>query len=920
MNRLIKYQIAFSFLAALALIVAIGIFSYRSIAEINDTSQWVMHTHEVLGSLANVSAAAARLEDKHHDCMLSGDARHFAAYGAAKTDINRDLAGAVNLTADNPTQQKNLTALRQTVDARIAQLDRTVAAARSGAAAAAHQSFHAGDEQLLEKIDQQIDAATREEKTLLDARSHASSVSALRAALTVGLGSFVTLILLLIVFYLLRREVVDRREAETALDQNEEQMRLFVEHTPAAVAMFDREMNYLMASRRWLADYRLGEIDLRGRSHYDVFPEIPERWKEVHQRCLAGAVERCEEDSFRRTSGKEEWLRWEVRPWHDRGGDIGGIIMFTEVITERKRLDEQWREATMMQQAILDSANALIVSVNTAGIIQTFNRAAERWLGYAADEMIGRQTPVIFHDSQEIAQRAQQLSFELGRTVEPGFEVLIAKAQQGELDEQEWTYVRADGTRFPVLLSITALRDHQQQVTGYLGIARDITERRRAAEALRNSEALYHSLVEGLPLNLFLKDQDYRFTFGNKHFYEATDRTPGDIIGKTDFDLFPPQLAEKYRRDDERIMRTGATFEDTEEHLNKDGATTYVRVVKTPVYNAKREVAGVQGIFWDVTEHRRAETELRVSEERYRLLFESNPHPVWVYERGTLKFLAVNDAALNHYGYAREEFLALTLPDIHLPEDRRAVVEATSRQLPKLNNAGVWKQRTKDGTVIDVELKSHALRFGESDARIVLATDITEHKRIEEEIKQARDAALESTRLKSEFLANMSHEIRTPMNGVLGMTDLLLDTELNHDQRDFAETLRSSAETLLTLINDILDFSKIEAGKLRIETVDFTLHQAVESVAEMLAGRAQEKQIELAVLVESDVPAELRGDPTRVRQVLTNLVGNAVKFTERGEVVIRVALARETAEEVTLRFSVADTGIGIPREAQRLLF
>lgn len=201
-----------------------------------------------------------------------------------------------------------------------------------------------------------------------------------------------------------------------------------------------------------------------------------------------------------------------------------------------------------------------------------------------------------------------------------------------------------------------------------------------------------------------------------------------------------------------------------------------------------------------------------------------------------------------------------------------------------------------------------------------LKQEIQERNLLQEDLRQARDSALESARLKSEFLANMSHEIRTPMNGVIGMTGLLLDTKLNEEQSRFAETIRSSSESLLKIINDILDFSKVEAGKLELETLDFNLRDTVESLIELFSNRAREQKNELAALIHSDVPLFLRGDAGRIRQVLTNLIGNAIKFTKFGDVLVRVENLSETPNFVQLKISVNDNGEGISKEVQSKLF
>lgn len=201
-----------------------------------------------------------------------------------------------------------------------------------------------------------------------------------------------------------------------------------------------------------------------------------------------------------------------------------------------------------------------------------------------------------------------------------------------------------------------------------------------------------------------------------------------------------------------------------------------------------------------------------------------------------------------------------------------------------------------------------------------IAQDITERKTLEAHLESARDRAMELSQLKSDFLTTMSHETRTPLNGVIGMTELLLGTALDPSQREWAETVRQSGDALLVIINDILDFAKIEAGNVQLETLDFDLHSLVEDVAGLLAGEAQNKGLEVATLVLPDVHTAVRGDAGRLRQVLTNLIRNAIKFTETGEVLVRIHAAGETADEMVVRVEVSDTGIGIGPESLPALF
>ena len=325
----------------------------------------------------------------------------------------------------------------------------------------------------------------------------------------------------------------------------------------------------------------------------------------------------------------------------------------------------------------------------------------------------------------------------------------------------------------------------------------------------------------------------------------------------------------------------------------------------------------------EIAERNRAEAQLRRSEAYFRNALEYAATGMALLGLDG-RFQRVNRALCRIVGYAESELLAIEIQSITHPDDRAAYLRGTcdlaEGRLETIELHG--RCFHKSGGVRWIQLNCSAVRDADGRALQLVAQlqDITGRKQQEEELSRARDAALASARLKAEFLANMSHEIRTPMNGIIGMTGLLLDTRLEREQREFAETIRSCGDALLMLINDILDFSKIEAGKLSFEVLDFDLRHALESVVELLAEQAHGKGLELLALIPEDVPSLLRGDPGRLRQVLLNLIGNAIKFTHTGEVVLSASYEHAGERDAVVRFTVQDTGIGMSPEVVRELF
>jgi PAS domain S-box-containing protein len=313
--------------------------------------------------------------------------------------------------------------------------------------------------------------------------------------------------------------------------------------------------------------------------------------------------------------------------------------------------------------------------------------------------------------------------------------------------------------------------------------------------------------------------------------------------------------------------------------------------------------------------------DLQESEEMFRSL--SGASPVGIFLDGLGSCIYANKRLGEIYGIPSESILGKGwLHNIH-PDDRNRIVDAGLSALRGDREIALqYRIVTPDGGIRWVSTRTARLpsRTGLRAVFVGTVDDITERKRMEEELARGRDAAIEGARIKSEFLSNMSHEIRTPLNGIIGMSGLLLDTKLNAEQREFAETVRSSSDALLTIVNDILDFSKIAAGKMVFEEIDFDLLAMAESTVELLAGQAHKKGVELVLFIDPEVPCALRGDPGRLRQVLTNLLGNSIKFTPKGEVVLSITAEAVTEEDARVHFEVHDTGIGISPEVQRRLF
>ncbi len=580
---------------------------------------------------------------------------------------------------------------------------------------------------------------------------------------------------------------------------------------------------------------------------------------------------------------------------------------------ELRAANQKTREAAERHlKAILDTAGEGVVIADQSGVIVDVNRAALTMFGYERAELLGRPLDLLM--PKAAGHRHLDHIHRYHRTGETR---MIGRGRE-EIAQ------RKSGEIFSIELSVGDLTEAGS--AQYVGIIRDVSERKRAQTRLQESENMFRDFAESSSDWFWETDVDHRFTRFTGYDGDLQQRLRSDVIGQTRWDLMagcnPPDLINAHRT----ILQAHQPFRNfTYEVRLHDGVRRVFSVSGKPVFDSRGTFQGYRGTASDVT----AQTEDR---ERLRMVESQLLAAISSISEGFVLF-GSDGALLACNQRYRELFPAMY--DLMVPGALFADIirEGAKRgaYLPQGENLDDWVEtRLKHhsdavGAPFVQELATgrfiRSTEYVTRDGGVVgIHTDITEAVLLDRDLRRAKEDAEGANRAKSEFLATMSHEIRTPMNGIIGMTGLLMDTPLTDEQRHFADTVRVSAESLLTIINDILDISKMEAGKIALEEGPFEMQSLLEGVVDILSPRIADKDVELTCLVTPQAEGTFQGDAGRIRQVMLNLVGNSVKFTEQGNVAMQVILLTEEQGVARLRFEIKDTGIGIPDAAKPRLF
>ena len=618
-----------------------------------------------------------------------------------------------------------------------------------------------------------------------------------------------------------------------------------------------------------------------------------------------------------------------------------------------------------LQSAIFNSANFSSIATDAHGVIQIFNVGAERMLGYTAAEVMNKITPADISDPQEVIARAKELSVELGTPITPGFEALVFKASRGIEDIYELTYIRKDRSRFPAVVSVTALRDAQDAIIGYLLIGTDNTARKQAEEALLKAGALQSAIFNSANFSSIATDAKGVIQIFNVGAERMLGYTAAEVMNKiTPADISDPleviararalsgELGTSITPGFEALVfKASRGIEDIYEltYIRKDGSRFPAVVSVTALRDAQDAIIGYLLIGTDNTARKQIEEERMKLDQRLRdqhfynrSLLESNIDALMTTDpRGIIT--DANKQMEGLTGCTRDELIGAPFKNYFTDPSR---AEAAINQV--LNEGKVTNYeltaRARDGTLTVVSY--NASTFHDRDRILqgvfAAARDVTELKLFEQRLQQKNLELEEASRMKSEFLANMSHELRTPLNAIIGFSEVLVDGlvgEMTDQQRGFLTDIFSSGKHLLSLINDILDLSKIEAGKMTLDLEPVQVSSLFANSLSIIREKAAARNIHLTM----DAPEELgtiRSDARKVKQIVYNLLSNAVKFTsERGEVKLQatrvnrgevgqlsdVSMGRTfplADNEFTdfLKITVTDSGMGISPEGLELLY
>jgi PAS domain S-box-containing protein len=703
-------------------------------------------------------------------------------------------------------------------------------------------------------------------------------------------------------FVITYTDITERNRIEEAMRESEQRLVAILQESPIAVIIIGVDDNRLkFTNARFHEIFAISETEALQSVGLDFYADAGDRKMLLGRLATEGAV-RDAEVRLLRGDGSEFWTLLTLLPFEYQGAPA--VLAWAYDISERKQAERELKDSEELLKTFVDHIPATITLRDVEGRYLMVNKSYCELLNVTPDELVGKVRHDVLPSNLSAILKAEHEAVVASRT---------SVEREGVATDANGVERNHFGIRFPVFGS-------NRDVVGIGSVSLDITERKQAETELQGKSQQLRHVLESVGQGVVEFDSDRNLIIWNKRYQDIlslpdTLLKPGRPL--RDISLYFARQGRYGKGDPDTLadQRIELLFsgQESRSELSVDDNHVYDVLLRTT------DDGGIVITYTDITERKQTEAIIAEKEAQLRMAMDNMPGAMFVVDRD-LKIVFVNDTYKEYYGVPD----SLTAPGSSMRDIIRSTIgrgilsgEGTEDGILRERidsfhpeSTMTFEDRTPDGRYI------HTTRTPAPDGHTVsVAVDITERRQAEVESIKARDAAEAATKAKAEFLANMSHEIRTPMNAVIGLTRLALQTELNEKQRDYLTKSKSAADNLLAIINNILDFSSIESGKLTLEAVDFNLNDVLDNVASILGLPYGQKALEFVFSVSPGTPTDLVGDPMRLGQILINIANNAMKFTNKGEVVLSVKPLRKKRKSVLLQFSVSDTGIGLT-EAQ----